>query len=110
MDDRIIMKIFQVDEINLGMFAFLLDNAISIYVYEGDPKLGTIGLSIPGSDILPPSTMFISGIKNELMVRGMGERLSKMTEKMVLLSINVSNEGLFKGIWEFIYLQLKERI
>jgi flagellar capping protein FliD len=54
--------------------------------------------------------MFISGIKNELMVRGMGERLSKMTEKMVLLSINVSNEGLFKGIWEFIYLQLKERM
>ena len=106
MKDRILTKNFQIGEFNLSMIILFFDNAISVFVYEETPRLGTVGLSVPGTDVMPPSTAFATGIKHEFYVRGLGERISKITGKIALLSINVNNEYLIEGIWK----ELKKEI
>ncbi|MHA1304597.1 MAG: hypothetical protein ACTSQE_02245 [Candidatus Heimdallarchaeaceae archaeon] len=99
MENRIVTKNFNVGKSELGMLILYFDNAISVYVYEDSPKLGTIGLTVPGSETIPPSTVFLSGLRYEHFVRMFGERIARVTGKLTLVSINVSDDSLFEAIW-----------
>ena len=80
--------------------AFRLENYLfSVYVFEEKPRIGTFGISIPGTSIVPASTLYITGSKNENFVRMMGERLAIQLQKLVLISLSleeIENELLLK--------------
>jgi len=83
---------------NLFFFTVIFfDNGISIFISEKPPKLGTIGLSYPPIDF-SSSTSLLHGMKNEQFVRIIGERYSKITGKMVLVSLNIINTNIFDDI------------
>ena len=99
----LIMKLEIVNkEVEIGDNLFFLsviffDNGISIFISEKSPKLGTIGLSYPPIDF-SSSTSLLHGMKNEQFVRIIGERYSKITGKMVLVSLNIENINIFDDI------------
>ena len=80
---------FEIDERNFGAIMISLENAFSVYVFEEKPRIGTFGVSIPGTSIAPASTLYITGSKNENFVRMMGERLAVKTQKLVLISLSL---------------------
>ncbi len=92
---------FEIDERKFETIIVTLDNAISIYIYEETPSLGVFGISVPSTSVMPASTLFVTGTKDELFVRMMGERLATRLQKLVLISFNLedtSNELLLKII------------
>ncbi len=80
---------FEIDERNFGAIMISFENAFSIYVFEEKPRIGTFGVSIPGTSIVPASTLYITGSKNENFVRMMGERLAIKLQKLVLISLSL---------------------
>ena len=38
-----------------------LENAVSIFIYEKEPRLGTLAISVPGNDIMQASTLYVTG-------------------------------------------------
>lgn len=84
-------KSFEINSKTYGVIVIFLENAISIYVYDGEPKLGTIGLSIPGSSFTPTSTLHISGAKDQLFVQMIGERIATKMQKLILTSLNLKS-------------------
>ncbi|MHA1778291.1 MAG: hypothetical protein ACTSYN_01840, partial [Candidatus Heimdallarchaeaceae archaeon] len=95
---------FKIEGVEYGLVALNFENAIILFVYEGNPKFGTCGLSVPGNMILPANTVFLSGSKNDIAVRTIGERLAKIVNKLALVSINVTtmSNTLHAKLWEFI--------
>ena len=90
---------FEIDERNFGTIMISFENAFSIYIFEEKPRIGTFGISIPGTSIVPASTLYITGSKNENFVRMMGERLAIQLQKLVLISLSleeIENELLLK--------------
>lgn len=100
----IIIEHLKVGEIDYGLIILNFQNAIALFIYEGSPKFGTCGLSIPGNMVSPPNTLFISGLRDDIAVRMIGEKIAKMTNKLVLISINVTemSSGLHAKLWEIL--------
>ena len=80
---------FEIGERNFGTIMISFENALSIYVFEDKPRIGTFGISIPGTSIVPASTLFITGSKNENYVRMMGERIAIKIQKLVFISLSL---------------------
>ncbi len=84
-------SIFEIDGRKFETIAVSLENALSLYVYEDLPRLGTFGISVPATSIMPASTLFISGTKDEHFIRIIGERLATRVQKLVLISFSLEN-------------------
>jgi len=89
MDTNIKTMNFEIGERNFGTIIISFENALSIYIFEDKPRLGTFGISIPGTSIVPASTLYITGSKHENYVRMMGERIAIKVQKLVLISVNL---------------------
>jgi len=99
MEEISFTKQIEIDDQNYGITVVLLENAISLFIYEDSPIFGTFSVSVPGTSIMPASTLYITGSKNEQIVRVIGERLATKTQKLVLISLNIadiSNDILMK--------------
>lgn len=89
----------EIDEREYHMIAVFLENAVSIYIYEETPKLGTLAISVPSTDIMLASTLYVSGSSDAHFVRMLGERFATRFQKLVLLSLclqETSNELILK--------------
>jgi hypothetical protein len=94
-------KSFQIDDQTYEMTIVSLENAVSLYIYEDKPRFGTFGVSVPSTEFMSASTLYITGKRNEQYVRMIGERLAMRSQKLVLVSLNIqdlSNEILLKII------------
>ena len=92
---------FEIDERRFETIIVSLENATSLYIYEETPRLGVFGISVPGTSVMPASTLFVTGTKDEHFVRMIGERLATRLQKLVLISFileDTSNELLLKII------------
>jgi hypothetical protein len=99
MKDIAISEKIEIDEQNYGITVVFLENAISLFLYEETPTFGTFSVSVPGTSVMPASTLYITGSKNEQFVRVIGERLATKLQKLVLVSVNIetiSNDLLMK--------------
>lgn len=89
----------EIDEREYHMTAVFLENAVSLYIYEETPKLGTLAISVPGTDIMQASTLYVTGSSDAHFVRMLGERFATQFQKLVLLSLclqETSNELILK--------------
>lgn len=105
---------FEINNKEFGSTLTLFENAIALYIYEEKPLLGTLGVSVPGSSIMPASTLSITGLKNEHYVKMLGERLATKLQKMVIVSLNIkelNNELMVQLIQrlESIYFDKEEK-
>ena len=92
---------FEINKRKFETVIVTLENAVSVYIYEEIPRLGVFGISVPSSTVMPASTLFVTGTKDEHIVRMVGERLATRLQKLVLISFNLedtSNELLLKII------------
>ena len=80
---------FEIDERKFETIIISLENAISVYIYEETPRLGVFGISVPSTTVMPASTLFVTGTKDEHLVRIIGERLATKVQKLVLISFNL---------------------
>lgn len=84
-------KSFEIEERKFGSTLTSFENAIALYIYEDTPRIGTFGVSVPGTSIMPASTLHITGVKNEHYVKMIGERLATKLQKLVLISLSVKD-------------------
>lgn len=84
-------KSFEIKERKFGLTLTSFENAIALYIYEDVPRIGTFGISVPGTSIMPASTLYITGAKNEHYAKMMGERLATKLQKLVLISLSVKD-------------------
>ncbi len=99
MQEITLTKSFEIQNQSYELIIVSLENAVSLFLYENTPKFGTFGLSVPATEFMPASTLYITGQKNEQYVRMIGERLATKIKKLVLVSLNIqdiSNEILLK--------------
>lgn len=99
MVDITITEELEIDDQKYGITVVFLENAISLFLYEDSPIFGTFSVSVPGTSIMPASTLYITGSKNEQFVRIIGERLATKLQRLVLVSLNIesiSNDLLMK--------------
>ena len=92
---------FEIEERKFGSTLTSFENAIALYIYEETPRIGTFGISVPGTSIMPASTLYITGAKNEHYAKMIGERLATKLQKLVLISLSVkeiNNELIIKLI------------
>ena len=92
---------FEIDDQKYELIIVTLENALSLYIYENKPRFGTFGVSVPSTEYMSASTLYITGKKNEQYVRMIGERLATRTKKLVLISLyiqEISNDILLKII------------
>ena len=90
---------FEIDEQKYELVIVSLENAVSLYIYEDKPRFGTFGVSVPSTEFMSASTLYITGKRNEQFVRMIGERLATRLQKLVLISLNIqdlTNEILLK--------------
>lgn len=90
---------FEIDGRKFETITVSLENALSVYIYEEIPRLGVFGISVPSTSIMPASTLFVTGTKDEHFVRIIGERLATKVQRLVLISFSLkdsSNELLLK--------------
>ncbi len=100
MPDQSHIKILKIEEHDLEITYLEFTNGISLYIYIDTPKMGTTSLSVPGSDTIPPSTVFLVGSKFDYFLRMIGEKIAKVTGKMVLISLNITEEKMLNSIWK----------
>ncbi len=91
MKEVTLSKSFKILDQNYGLTMIVLENAVSIYIYEDTPKFGTFGVSIPATEFMSASTLYITGQKNEQYVRMIGERIATKIQKIVLVSLNIQD-------------------
>ena len=84
-------KSFEIEERKFGLTLTSFENAIALYIYEETPRIGTFGVSVPGTSIMPASTLYITGAKNEHYAKMMGERLATKLQKLVLISLSMKD-------------------
>ena len=89
MNDITATEIIEIDDRKYGITIVSLENAVSLFIYEDTPIFGTFGVSVPGTSIMPASTLYITGSKNEQFVRVIGERFATKLQKLVLISLNI---------------------
>ena len=82
-------KSFEIVDRKFGSILTTFENAIALYIYEEIPRIGTFGVSVPGTSIMPASTLYITGAKNEHYAKMIGERLATKLQKLVLISLSV---------------------
>ncbi len=82
-------KSFEIEDREFGLTLTSFENAIALYIYEEIPRIGTFGISVPGTSIMPASTLYITGAKNEHYAKMMGERFATKLQKLVLISLSV---------------------
>jgi hypothetical protein len=102
----------EVDGQNYQITAVLLENAVSIFIYEDTPKLGTLAISVPGTDIMQASTLYVTGSSDAHFVRMLGERFAIRIQKLVLLSVSLkeaSNELVLKIMQKTEQILLEEK-
>ncbi len=92
-------EILQIEENNIEFVFLTFENALSIYIYEEKPLIGTISLSTPATDVLPSSTVFMVGTKFDVFIKMAGERIASSLNKIVMLSIYLKNENYLPSIW-----------
>ncbi|MCG3225322.1 MAG: hypothetical protein H7645_00265 [Candidatus Heimdallarchaeota archaeon] len=91
MNDITETRFIEIEENKYGITVVFLENAISLFIYEESPIFGTFSVSVPGTSIMPASTLYITGSKNEQFVRIIGERLATKLQKLVLVSLNIED-------------------
>jgi hypothetical protein len=91
MEEITLTKEIEINDQLFGITVVFLENATSLFIYEESPLFGTFAVSVPGTQIMPASTLYITGSKNEQFVRVIGERLATKLQKLVLVSLNVSD-------------------
>ncbi len=99
MKEVTLTKSFEIQDQKYELIIVSLENAVSLFIYEDTPKFGTFGVSVPATELMSASTLYITGQKNEQYVRMIGERLATRMQKLVLTSLNVqdiNNEILLK--------------
>ena len=99
MEEPTLNTSLEVDGQEYKITAVLLENAVSIFIYEEAPRLGTVAISVPGNDIMQASTLYVTGSSDAHFVRMLGERFATKIRKLVLLSISlkeISNELVMK--------------
>jgi len=82
---------FSILDKNYELIMVLLENAVSLYIYEDTPKFGTFGISVPPTEFMSASTLYITGKKNEQYVRMIGERIATKIKKLVLISLSIDD-------------------
>ena len=82
---------FEIEERKFGLTLTSFENAIALYIYEETPRIGTFGISVPGTSIMPASTLYITGAKNEHYAKMIGERLATKLQKLVLISLSTKD-------------------
>jgi len=100
----------EIEDDKYGIITISLENAVSIYIYQESPRLGTFGISVPSTSVIPASTLYLTGKKDEHFVRMIGERIATKTQKLVLVSLNVEDatNQLLTKLLEEIELILKK--
>ena len=99
MEEPTLNASLEVDGQEFNITAVFLENAVSIFIYEETPRLGTLAISVPGTDIMQASTLYVTGSSDAHFVRMLGERFATRIRKLVLLSISlkeISNELVMK--------------
>jgi len=99
MKEITLAKSFEIQDQKYELIIVSLENAVSLYIYEDAPRFGTFGVSVPSTEFMSASTLYITGQKNEQYVRMIGERLATRIQKLVLVSLNIkdiSNDILLK--------------
>jgi hypothetical protein len=112
MNEPTLSTSIEVDGQSYQITAVVLENAVSIVIYEETPRLGTLAISIPGTDIMQASTLYVTGSSDAHFVRMLGERFASRIQKLVLLSISlkeVSNELALKIMQETERFLLEEK-
>ncbi len=102
----------EVDGQEYQIIAVFLENAVSIFIYEETPRLGTLAISVPGTDIMQASTLYVTGSSDAHFVRMLGERFASRIQKLVLLSISlkeVSSELILKIMQQTEQLLFEEK-
>ena len=73
-------------------------NGLIIYISDTENKLGTIGIGVP---LLPSITSkggatnsIVFGIKNELITKTLAQKIARMTNKIVIMIIHLSDESI----------------
>lgn len=94
------IKILKIEEHDIEIMYLEFANGIALYIYINSPKMGTTSLSVPGSDTIPPSTVFLVGSKFDYFLRMIGEKIAKITGKMVLISLNITEKKMLNSIWK----------
>ena len=84
-------KSFEIEERKFGSTLTSFENAIALFIYEETPRIGTFGISVPGTSIMPASTLYITGAKNEHYAKIIGERLATKLQKLVLISLSIED-------------------
>ncbi|OLS33028.1 MAG: hypothetical protein HeimAB125_02780 [Candidatus Heimdallarchaeota archaeon AB_125] len=99
MEEPTLNTSLEVDGQKYHITAVFLENAVSIFIYDETPRLGTLAISVPGTDIMQASTLYVTGSSDAHFVRMLGERFATRIRKLVLLSISlkeISNELVMK--------------
>ncbi len=84
-------KSFEIEERKFELTLTSFENAIALFIYEETPRIGTFGVSVPGTSIMPASTLYITGAKNEHYAKIIGERLATKLQKLVLISLSIED-------------------
>jgi len=99
MTEPTLCTMIEIDGQQYQITAVFLENAVSIFIYEETPRLGTLAISVPGTDIMQASTLYVTGSSDAHFVRMLGERFASRTQKLILLSLSLkeaSNELILK--------------
>ncbi len=99
MTEPTLCTMIEIDGQQYQITAVFLENAVSIFIYEETPRLGTLAISVPGTDIMQASTLYVTGSSDTHFVRMLGERFASRTQKLILLSLSLkeaSNELILK--------------
>ncbi|MHA1708085.1 MAG: hypothetical protein ACTSYV_03270 [Candidatus Heimdallarchaeaceae archaeon] len=92
MEESVVLtKYFEIMQHRYGIIILFFENAISIFLFEDSPKLGSVALSVPGTEFMPASTLYVSGTTEQLFVKLLGERIATKFHKLVLTSLNLKN-------------------
>ena len=112
MNETTLTTTLDVDGQEYPITAVFLENAVSIFIYDETPRLGTLAISVPGTDIIQASTLYVTGSSNAHFVRMLGERFASRIQKLVLVSISlkeVSNELILKIMQQAEQLLFEEK-
>jgi len=93
------------------MYLIELENAVILFLFDNEEKLGTVTSSIPrmGIEGSGMSTVLM-GVKHHLLSRSLAERASAKFNKIALVSVNIhlSETAVFKASMDLLNKLEKE--
>lgn len=86
---KIVQEEIKVEETSFSAVCVRMQNALMIFLSEGESHLGTLAVSIPQRERLlgPPLSSILLGDRNTVVAKLLAERLAHESKKMALISV-----------------------